>query len=828
VTTLRLAWRWILRDWRGGEVGLLVAALALSAAAVATVDFFADRVQRALTGSAADLLAADAAIEWSETPRAEWEEAARAAGLRTARTLSFPSVVLHGDATQLVQIKAIGDGYPLRGRLRSATDPTAPEAAEEGTVGRGEVWGEARLYAQLGVAPGAEIEVGERRLPLTRVVTEEPDRGGDLLQFAPRVLMHLDDVPETGLVGPASRVSHRLLLAGRPDDLARYAAATRPLLPKGAEWLDVSRARPELNAALERGTRFLALATATVVLLAGAAAMLAARRFVDRQTDAAAVLRCLGLSSRALLLLFVIRLLALAGAATLVGSLLGLGAQAALGALVGRWFAAELPPPSLGPLLDAAVTTLLVLAATVLPPLFRLRRTPPARVLRRDLGPPPGSEWLAIGLAVGTLGVFLAWRMDDLQLGLRALAGVVATIGVLAIAVRGLIRLLDPIRLHGHTAWRQGIAAVARHPTLALVQTVGFGLGIMALLLLSVVRSDLMAAWRDKLPANAPNHFLINVQPSEHAALEALLAARGIRHSGVLPMIRGRLVAIGDLPVDPGSYSSARAQRLSSREFNLSFGTEMQADNRIVAGRWWAPDSRAAAFSVESGIAETLGIALGDRLTFQVAGQRIEGTVESLREVQWDSFNANFFVIGTPALLGDQPATYITSFHLPPDRLALLAELARQFPSVTVIDVGGVLGQVRAMIDRAALALEYVFAFTLVAGIVVLLAAVQASRDVRAREIAVLRTLGASRRYLYGGLAVEFGVIGLLAGTVAALGALATGWLVSEAVFNLPWSLNPWLLPAGALLGALGVGTAGLLAVRRLVDVPPVAVLRAA
>ncbi len=828
MTTLRLAWRWVLRDWRGGEVGLLVAALALAAAAVATVDFFADRVQRALTGSAADLLAADAAIEWSEAPRPEWEEAARAAGLRTARTLSFPSVVLHGEATQLVQIKAVDDGYPLRGRLRSAPEPASLDSAEVDSIAPGQAWGEARLFAQLDVAPGAAVEVGELELPLARVVAEEPDRGGDLLQFAPRLLMHLDDVPRTGLVGPASRVSHRLLLAGDPGALARFAEGLKPQLPKGAEWLDVSRARPELNAALERGTRFLALAAATVVILAGAAAMLAARRFVERQTDAAAVLRCLGLSSRGLLTLFVTRLLALAAAATLIGSLLGLGAQAALGALVGRWFAADLPPPSTGPLLDAAVTTLLVLAATVLPPLFRLRRTPPARVLRRDLGPPPGSEWLAIGLAVATLGVFLTWRMGDLQLGVRALAGVVATVAVLAVAVRGLIRLLEPIRLHGHTAWRQGIAAVARHPTLALVQTVGFGLGIMALLLLSVVRTDLMAAWRDKLPANAPNHFLINIQPTEHRALEALLAERGVENSGVLPMVRGRLVAIGDRRVDPASYASARAQRLSSREFNLSFATRMQPDNRVVAGRWWEPESRAAAFSVETGIAETLGIALGDRLSFQVSGRMVEGTVTSLREVQWDSFNANFFVVGTPALLGDEPATYITSFHLPPDRLGLLAELARRFPSVTVIDVGGVLGQVRAMIERAALALEYVFAFTLVAGVIVLLAAVQASREVRAREIAVLRTLGASRRYLYAGLAVEFGLIGLLAGAVAATGALATGWLVSEAVFNLPWTMNPWLLPAGALLGAVGVGAAGLLAVRRLVDVPPVVALRAA
>ncbi len=825
---VRLALRWLLLDWRAGELRLLVAALALAAAAVGTVDFFSDRVQRALTVGAVDLLAADAAVESSEAPAAEWEAEAQRRGLQTARTLTFPSVLVEGDVTQLVQVKAVSDRYPLRGRLRSAQRLEDRQGIADAPLEPGTAWGEARLFAQLGLAPGAAVGLGESRLALARVLTVEPDRGGDLFQFAPRLLLRLEDVPATGLVTPASRVSHRLLVAGRAADVDGYRNWLKPQLPKGAQLLDVSGARPELSAALDRGTRLLSLAAATVVVLAGAAALLAARRYVIRQTDSAAVLRCLGVSSRGLWVVFLTRLLGVAAVATVLGGLLGIVAQSALGVLVGPWFAAELPAPTLAPLGAAAATTLLVLIASVLPPLSRLPLTPPARVLRGSLGPPPLAEWITLGTAVGALAAFLLWRMGDLSLGTRAMAGVVGTLVVLGLATRGLIAVLGPLRRRGGSAWRYGLAALARHPTLTLVQGVGFGLGIMALLLLSVVRNDLMGAWRNKLPPETPNHFVINVQPDERAALADLLTQRGLHSAGVFPMIRGRLVSVAGKAVDPAAYESPRAQRLAAREFNLSFAERMQPDNRLLAGRWWEPATTAGEFSVESGIAETLGIAIGDELSFEVSGRRVAGKVANLRQVQWDSFNVNFFVVGNPPLLADLPATYIASFHLPPDRLSLLAEIARSFPSVTVIDVDAVLSQVRSLIERAALALEYVFFFTLGAGLLTLVAAVQATREVRAQEIAVLRTLGASRRRLLGAMGVEFATIGFIAGTIAAAGAAATGWLVAEAVFGLTWSFNPWLWPIGALSGAAGVGIAGLVAVRRLVSIPPVAVLRGA
>jgi putative ABC transport system permease protein len=819
--------RWLLRDLRHGEVGLLIMAAALAAAAITTVDFFTDRVERALAGQVSNLLAADAALEWSEPPPAGWEAEARARGLRTARTMSFPSVVLHGDTTLLVQVKAVSTGYPLRGRLLSSATP-GEATGEEVALPSGAAWAEPRLFAQLGIAPGAAIAVGERELPVARVVREEPDRGGDLFQIAPRLLLRLEEIPATGLVGPASRVSHRLLIAGDEPAVRAYGAWLAGRLPKGAEWLDPNRSRPELQTALDRGTRLLNIATGTAVLLAGAAALLAARRFVERQVDAAAVLRCLGASSRALVGLAALRLGGVAFAAALIGGLIGLGAQAALAVLVGRWFAAELPPPSAAPLLDAVLTTALVLAATALPPLLRLRETPPARVLRRELGPPPGSVLIASGVPLAGLAGFFVWRMGDVDLGLRVLAGVLATLLLLALAAYGLLRLLSRVRAHGPGAWRQGVAALLRHPVLTSVQTVGFGLGILALLLLAVVRGDLLAAWQSKLPPGTPNHFLINIQPAERQVLERFLAERGVTGAVALPMIRARLVEIAGRPVDPSSYPSARAQRLAAREFNVSHADRPQTDNRVIAGRWWGAGAATPEFSVEAGIAETLGIWLGDRLVFDVAGTRVEGTVTSLRRVYWDTFNVNFFVVGTPALLAGQPATYVTSFHLPPDRLDLLAELSRRFPGVTAIDVGAMLRQVRTLADQAARALEYLLAFTLAAGVIVLLASVQASRDVRAREVAVLRTFGATRRRLYASLAVEFGLLGLLAGTVAALGALGTGWLISEAVLGLPYTPSLGVLPLGAFGGAVGVGVSGLLAVRRLVRVPPVEVLRAA
>ena len=379
-------------------------------------------------------------------------------------------------------------------------------------------------------------------------------------------------------------------------------------------------------------------------------------------------------------------------------------------------------------------------------------------------------------------------------------------------------------------SWRYGLASLSRNPATTTFQLTGFGLGITALLLLAMVRVDLLSAWQNELPPDAPNQFLINIQPEEVDGVRAVLLDHGIEPGGPYPMSRARLVAIDGRPVNAEDYDSPRAKRLAEREFNLSWSLAPQPDNRITAGSWWteAEADSVAAFSVEEGIADTLGIELGEELAFEIAGERISAVVKSLRSVQWDSFNANFFVVGTPALLRDRPATYISSFHLPSGRTEVISDIVQSYPSVTPLDVTALIRQVRGIMDRGALAVQFVFAFTLLAGLVVLVAGIQASRELRVQEAAVLRTLGLRRRKLLEAIALEFGLLGALAGLIAAIAATAVSYTLASGVFDLPWHFSGamWLTALGA--STLGVAVAGIAATWRLTREPPVVVLREA
>jgi putative ABC transport system permease protein len=501
-----------------------------------------------------------------------------------------------------------------------------------------------------------------------------------------------------------------------------------------------------------------------------------------------------------------------------------------LAALVGAWFSDRLPTPSPWPLFSGLLVGVLVLAGFALPAVLRLGAVPPLRVFRRDLGAPPLTLWGSAGLAVAAVVTLLVWQVGDDAMAMRLIGGLgLAVIALLALS-RLLVRLLTPLRQRLNAGWRYGLASLARNPATTTFQLTGFGLGITALLLLSMVRVDLLGAWQRELPEDAPNHFLINIQPHEVAGVRALLARHGVAGDQLFPMSRARLVRVNARDIDPASYQNPRAQRLAAREFNLSWSLEMQPDNRVEAGAWW--DAQAAEqspqFSVETGLAETLGIALGDELEFELAGERIRAPVTSLRSVQWDSFNANFFVIATPQLLRDRPATYIGSFYLPPQRVEVIRDIVQEFPSVTPLDVTALIAQVRAIMDRGALAIQFVFLFTLAAGLVVLVAGIQASRELRVQEAAILRTLGMSRRRLLLAMALEFGLLGALAGGVAALAATGVSYALATGVLDLPWQLDPGLWLVGLVGGALGVGGAGLVATWRLLQAPPIAALRAA
>ena len=522
-----------------------------------------------------------------------------------------------------------------------------------------------------------------------------------------------------------------------------------------------------------------------------------------------------------------IELSLLALAAVAAGTLLGALAQMGLTWLLRGLIPADLPPASLSPLFIALVTVLAMLIGFALPPLLQLKNTPPARVLRKTVEAPPLRYGASYLLALAALGAILWSLVRDTELVLGLLAGVLGVGLALTAAGLGLVRLTGRLRGGVGVAWRYGLANVSRRGGGSVVQIVAFGLGLMMLLLLAVVRNDLLADWRHSLAGDVPNNFLINIRPEELKPLGDFLKARGFGSPQMYPMVRARLTAIDGHPVDTLRFKAENGRAFVDREQNLTWSAALMPDNRLIAGSWWTrADNGRPLVSISTEYQEALQLKLGDRLSFDVAGEPLTATVASIRKVRWDSFRPNFFMVFPPGLLDGTAGTYMTSVYLTAAQRPALVDLVRRFPTISVLDVDSILKQIRGIMDRASLAVQYVFLFTLGAGVVVLLAAVQATRDERRYESAMLRTLGASRRTVLQGVAAEFAALGFLSGTLGALGASAVGWVLAVRLFSLQYSLDPWVWVLGLVCGTLLVGLSGTLATRRVVDTAPMLTLR--
>jgi len=819
-----LAWRLLGREMRSGELRLLFAALVVAVAAVTVVGFFADRVRNGLERQARQMLGGDLVLVADHPwPAGHADEAARR-GLQIAETMTFPSMVMGNAQAQLADIKAVSDGYPLRGQLTaSAGGKTwAGDRPQPGTV-----WLDERLAGVLNAAPGDRVTVGARQLVVAAILIQEPDRGINFFSLAPRLMMHADDIPATGLIQNGSRVSYRLLVAGDDRAVAGFRQWVAGRLARGERLEDVGNARPELRTALDRAERFLGLATVLTVVLAAVAVAMASRRYMQRHLDACAVMRCLGMTHGRLLRLHaaVFFWLALLGAA--LGCLLGFSAHFVLIRWLSAWLELDLPLPGWLPVAAGFGVAGVLLFGFVFPPLLQLARVPTLRVLRRELGPP--QPFLLGGYTLGLvlLAGLIVLVSGNLRLGLLSVGGFIVALGVFWGIARLAIVVVGRWRGGAGFGWRQGLAGLARHPGAGAVQVVALAIGLMAMLLLTVTRAELLDAWQKSLPANAPNRFAINIQPDQRAAVEQALNAAGIR-SELQPMVRARLLAIGGKAVSAASYpEDERAQRLIEREFNLSWHSSLPAGNTLSAGRWFAPgDAGQGLASVEEGLAKTLGIQLGDELVFMVAGIEQRLRVSSLRKLAWDSMRVNFFVLAPPGVLDQAPASYITSFYLPPEQAEAAAGLVRQFPNLTLIDVGAILAQLQSVIGQVAGAVQFVFLFSLLAGGIVLYSALLTAFDERRYELAVMRALGAQRAQLRQALLVELAVIGGLAGLIAALGAMALGQVVGRQVFDLELTVRPWLPVLSSMAGAGLAIAVGWLAIRRLVAVPPLLALR--
>jgi putative ABC transport system permease protein len=824
-----LSMRMLSREWRSGELGVLLLALAVAVAALSGVGFLVSRISAAVSMQASQVLAADIRLESPQPIEEAVIGQARQSGLRVAYATSLLTVVFEGDQSQLTDIDAVTAGYPLRGTVRVADQPFARGQPAAGIPPPGEVWPDSRLLAALGGNLGSRLSIGAAQLRIGRVLISRPDEGGTFTGLVPNLLMNAADLSRTQLIQPGSRVSYAALFAGSPERIATFKRWLETHRRPGERLRDIASTSPQIKSAVDRAGRFLSLASLVAVLLCATAVAMSARRYVSRHLDSVALLKTLGATRRFTVRLTLLQLLAVAVLAAVIGSAVGYLAQAWLVyALRGLLATQALPPASLVPVGMGFLTAVALLAGFALPPLLQLSRVPAIRVLRRDIGPPRPLVLLAFGPAVAVVIVLIYWVVLDFRLFLGFTAGLAAFIAVLVLTGALLVLAAGRLRGRAGVAWRYGIASLSRRRADSIVQIVAFGTGIMALLLLGIIRNDLNGAWRQSLPADLPNYFFINIPPRSRDAFLAALQARGARTSRVLPMIRGRLTAINGRPVATLRFADHRGEEFANREQNLTWSASLGAGNRVVAGSWWtAADDGQPLVSVSTEFEKWLGLRLGDRLTFDIAGQTFTMRIANIRKVKWDSFRPNFFIVFVPGLLDKVAGSYLTSAYLAPGAARSLAGLARQFPSVSIFDIDDLLADVRAVLDKAILAVQSVFAFTLLAGLTVLLAAVQSSRDERRYESAVLRTLGASRRTVLKGVLAEFAALGALSGLIAAAGASIAAYFLTTRVLDLRYEFSLWACVVGFAGGGLIVIASGWLATRSVVRQPPLATLRA-
>ena len=820
------------RDWRAGELRFLLLALAIAVAALSAVGFFVDRMNRALERDAAQLLGADLVVRSDYPVRDEWRSEAGRRGLALADTVVFPTMASSGSGehedTRLVALKAVSASYPLRGALTLERDGRSE--AVRGAPAPGTAWVDPAILSSRQLSAGDALKLGDKSFRIAAAIVLEQDRGAGFMNFAPRVMIAQQDLKSTGLLQPGSRITYRLQVAGDARQVRAYrdwleqtikANATR-----GVQLESLEAGRPEMRATLDRARQFLALVGLLTAMLAALAIALAARRFMQRHLDGVAMLRCLGLTQRELTQVYLLEFLLVGLAGGVLGALAGFGAHFLLLQWLGPLMQVELPAAGALPLVQGVATGLLLLLGFALPPVLQLRNVPHNRVIRREQAAPRPFTLAGYLLALSSFVLLLIWQTGELKLGLLTAAGFTGALAAFSLLAWIVLRALRLMRAPLHwPAWRFAQDSLRRRPAASVLQIVSLALGLMALLLLTIVRHDLLAAWQQSAPPDAPNHFMINIQPDQRAPIADALQDGGIRDARLYPMIRGRLVQVNDRPVGPETYAEERAQRLVEREFNLSAMPDLPAHNDVVDGRWFAPTAAREA-SVEQGLAKTLRLKLGDRLRFDVAGMPADATVTSIRKLDWGSMRVNFFVILDPFTAQDLPATWITAFYLPPGGQAVVNRLVRDYPNLTIVDVGSMVAQVQQVIGQVVSAVEFLFLFTLAAGVMVLSSALLVSQHERAHEAGLLRALGATRTQLSRAQWVECVLVGGSAGLLAASGASAVGWILARQVFDFEWIFRPSVWLAGLALGIACALAGGWFGLNRVLSRPPILTLR--
>ncbi len=815
-----------LRQLRSGDFTVMLSALAVSVAAVAAVSLLTERIGAAVRQQAAEVLAADLAFAAPARLDPQRIERARAYGLQSGETWSFATVAFTGEKTALSSVVAVSGDYPLRGEVRTSGRPFGPGQPAAGIPESGEVWVDAAVLAQLDIEVGEALRLGSMEFRATRVLRYRPDPGTGFQQLGPTVLANLEDVAAMDVVRPGSRVSYRQLFAGSKEQVLEFRRAEEDGLRADERIQNLEETSRTLSSAVERAGRFLGLAALVSVILAAVATALAARSYTRNRLVTAALEKCLGATQeqvfrRSLAPVLIVCLLGIA-----LGSAAGYIAHLGLSGYARQVINLQLPPASWRGLLPGTVIAVAVTAACVVPWLRSLARTSPLRVLRQDMPVKGPALLLRQGAPLAMILVIIAVLAGDRELAFWMCLGLVLTAAAGLLLGWLLVRVLSALRGGGGVAWRHGLANIRRGGGESVAQVAGFGLGLMAVLLLGVMRTDLLDAWRGSVPENAPNYFFINIAPDEWPGIRALLSEQVPDLSEALPFIRARITRINGIPAQEWSTPLPEGRRALERSSNLSWSAAVPQGDRVIRGEWWdEPRQGATQLSADSQSAARLGITLGDRVSFDVGGVGIEAELSNLRSVDWDTFNPNFQLVLSPDA-ADLPQTMIASAYIPPERGDVLMALLKSYPGVTIIDLDAIISQARRILDRAGLAVQFIFAFSVLAAIVVVLAAVRANHRERSLQTAVLRTLGGRRATILRSLAVEFGVLGGLAGLLGAGAASVLGLLLAERVFELDYGLDPGLLALGIGSGALLIGLAGMLAASGSLKAPLLSVLR--
>jgi putative ABC transport system permease protein len=815
---LKLLWR----DSRSGELTLLVLALLIAVGSSTAISLFADRLQRTMTSQAAEFLAGDLAVAGPAPVDPAWLDKAAELGLKQAQTIEFASMLLENNEMLLASAKAVSDAYPLRGRLKTTDAEYQNETLASRGPEPGTAWVDKRILSTLKLKLGDPLTLGEKALTISQVLSYEPDKRGDFYSFSPRVMLNRADLEATGVIQPGSRVRYAYQFGGSEEALAAYKDWLKPQLNPSQRILDIHNDRPELGSALERAERYLGLSSIVVILISGVAIAMTTRRYTERHFNATALLRCLGCKQAEIIWLYGCQFLLLGLLTCGAGCLLGWAAQQGLFQLLKALLPEHVASPGWLAVFFGMITGMAILLGFALPPLLRLQKVSPLRVLRRELEPLPSSGWLIYGLAMAIIGA-LIWRYtgDARMTGTILGAGLLVLL-VLGLLVYGLLSLLRKLLPYLSLSWRFGLQGLLRNSQTSASQILAFGITLTAMALSFTVRSDLIANWQKQLPEQAPNHFALNIFPEQQQAFQEDLQQAQIAGSRFYPVVRGRLVEINQEAVQQRVSKDSQGENATTRELSLTWTAELPEDNKIVDGETLQP----GLVSVEQKLAENLKIRVGDQLTFTVGSEQLTATVANLRSVQWDSMRPNFYMIFSPGTLENFPATYMTSFYLAENQKHLLAGLLKKYPAVTILEVDQILKQFKTILEQLTKAINLLLYFALAAGFTVLFAAVYATLDQRIYEGALMRTLGARRGFLRVTHIIEFCLLGALAGVLAAIAAEAILYAFYTRVMHIVYQPSFYLWAVLPGIGLVSVGLAGYWGVREVVRVAPLRVLR--